>query len=52
MEAAKPSATIATENIHTTELKDQSSAALTTTPSSLIRGGLNTLQAYTEPMHK
>ena len=43
---------MATEKIHTTELKLQSSAAGATTPSSRVRAGLNTDQAYTEPMHR
>jgi hypothetical protein len=43
--AAKPRQTIATENIHIILLKFQSSAELVTTPSSLIKAGLNILQA-------
>ena len=50
--AARPRQTMATEKIHTTELKLQSSAAGATTPSARVRAGLNTDQAYTEPMHR
>ena len=35
---------MATENIQTTELMLQSSAALATTPTSLVRAGLKMLQ--------
>jgi len=50
--ADKPRKTIATVKIHTTLFKDQSSAALVTTPSRLINDGLNKLQAYTEPIQR
>ena len=42
--AARPRNTMATEKTHTTDLMLQSSAALVTTPSSLVRAGLKMLQ--------
>ena len=45
MAAESPRNTIATVNTHTTLFKVQSSAALVTTPTRLIKTGLNRLHA-------
>ena len=52
MAAVMPRKTMATENIHTTELVPQSSALLATMPSSFTKAGLKMLQEYTEPMQR
>jgi hypothetical protein len=43
--AERPRETMATVKIHVTCVRDQSPAALATTPRTFINGGLKTLQA-------